>query len=488
MMKTIQQKIWMLVAIVLLVMIAIWLTLTYYNQKTQDQYNDILQRYLEMNEVTLASQLVITNLNNFLIDPSFDNERKLSSSTNAVLSAQSSAADLRNEENDFKLTSYMNLIDSFLETVERAVSYQNAGDADSSGAQFSEANRISNYISEMTLSIIDSELKAYESFYRDIIIKSDELNQLGIWLLLLMTSILLFLAYVFSLSITRPIHQLRNAADELSKGRFDLPIKVDSNDEISFLARTFDNMRVSINKLFDETQLKAQLELELQENKLLLQESQLRILQNQINPHFLFNTLNTLSKKAYLEGSEETSDLLVSVAGLFRYNLKRTDRPVTLYEEIIVLKQYMEIQKARFPDRLYFHIDVDDSCLHYEMPGLTLQPLIENAVIHAIEPQEEGGDIWFRVIEHDAMIRIEIEDSGGGMTEDKRQQLLEGAIMPENGHSTSIGFGNVMKRLALFYNSETIVSIESEEGIGTKIMLDLPKTRGIEDAGETIDR
>ncbi len=487
-MKTIQQKIWMLVAIVLSVMIAIWLTLTFYNQKTQDQYNDILQRYLEMNEVTNASQLVITDLNNFLIDPSNKNESKLNNSTQEVFSAQKSVADLRNVDNDFILTSYINLIDSFIETVERSVTYQNAGDADSSVAQFSEANRISNYISEMTLLIIDSELKSYELFYRDIIKKSDELNQLGIWLLLLMTSFLLFLAYLFSLSITRPIHQLRNAADELSKGRFEMPIKVDSNDEISFLARTFDNMRVSINKLFDETQLKAQLEMELQENKLLLQESQLRILQSQINPHFLFNTLNTLSKKAYLEGSEETSDLLVNVAGLFRYNLKRMDRPVTLYEEVVVLKQYMEIQKARFPDRLYFHLEVDESCLHFEMPGLTLQPLIENAVIHAIEPLEEGGHIWFRIVDHGDIVRIEIEDSGGGMSLDKRQQLLDGAIMPENGHSTGIGFSNVMKRLTLFYGIETIVSIESEEGSGTKIILQLPKTGGIGNADETIDR
>ncbi len=487
-MKTIQQKIWMLVAIVLSVMIAIWLTLTFYNQKTQDQYNDILQRYLEMNEVTNASQLVITDLNNFLIDPSNKNESKLNNSTQEVFSAQKSVADLRNVDNDFILTSYINLIDSFIETVERSVTYQNAGDADSSVAQFSEANRISNYISEMTLLIIDSELKSYELFYRDIIKKSDELNQLGIWLLLLMTSFLLFLAYLFSLSITRPIHQLRNAADELSKGRFEMPIKVDSNDEISFLARTFDNMRVSINKLFDETQLKAQLEMELQENKLLLQESQLRILQSQINPHFLFNTLNTLSKKAYLEGSEETSDLLVNVAGLFRYNLKRIDRPVTLYEEVVVLKQYMEIQKARFPDRLYFHLEVDESCLHFEMPGLTLQPLIENAVIHAIEPLEDGGHIWFRIVDHIDIVRIEIEDSGGGMSLDKRQQLLDGAIMPVNGHSTGIGFSNVMKRLTLFYGIETIVSIESEEGSGTKIILQLPKTGGIGNADETIDR
>ena len=143
-----------------------------------------------------------------------------------------------------------------------------------------------------------------------------------------------------------------------------------SNDEIAFLAKTFDEMRININDLIVEIQQKAQLEHELQQSKLLLKESQFKSLQSQINPHFLFNTLNTLSKKAYLDGAEETSDLIVSVAGLLRYNLKRIDRSVTLFEEVVVLNQYMEIQKARFTDRLQFKSDIDESCLHVKIPGL----------------------------------------------------------------------------------------------------------------------
>ncbi len=134
----------------------------------------------------------------------------------------------------------------------------------------------------------------------------------------------------------------------------------------------FDRMRLNINNLISEIQQKAELEKELQQNKLLLQESQLLSLQSQINPHFLFNTLDTLSKKAYMEGSEETSDLLASVAGLLRYNLKRLDRSVTLYEEVNVLRQYMEIQKARFTERLRFTEEIDESCLYVQVPGLNL--------------------------------------------------------------------------------------------------------------------
>src|SRR5690606_16254769 len=186
------------------------------------------------------------------------------------------------------------------------------------------------------------------------------LVKLAIWMILLTSLLLLIATYWFSLSITRPIQQLTVAASELSKGKFDKEITVKTNDEISFLAKTFDHMRNNINNLIQQMKEKAKLERELQQNKIILQESHFRSLQSQINPHFLFNTLNTLSKKAYLEGSEEISDLLVSVADLLRYNLKQIDRSVTLRDELMIVKQYMEIQKARFTDRLQLQEDIDE--------------------------------------------------------------------------------------------------------------------------------
>jgi sensor histidine kinase YesM len=334
---------------------------------------------------------------------------------------------------------------------------------------------ISNYISEMTLTLLDTELKTHDKFYRSIIERSGEVIKLGMWLLLLITFVLILITYWFSLGITRPVLKLTQAANELSNGKFDVEIKVETNDEIAFLARTFDRMRNNINNLISEIKNKAQLERELQENKILLQESQFRSLQSQINPHFLFNTLNTLSKKAYLEGSEETSDLLVSVAGLLRYNLKQIDRSVTLYEEVAVLKQYMDIQKARFTERLKLYLDVDEDCLSVRIPALTLQPIIENAVIHAIEPREEGGIIWFRVKDGEDMITIEIEDDGKGMDKKKIQQILEENTMEMEGHSTGIGFSNVVKRLRLFYGYDHVIDILSDKGNGTKVVLYIQK-------------
>ncbi|WML50554.1 sensor histidine kinase [Neobacillus sp. PS3-34] len=479
-MNRIQRKIWMLATIVLFIMAAIWITLTYYNQKTQNQYNDILQRYIRLNEVTTASQQMIMDLNNYLIKPSPANLEQFALSKEKIRNAKYDVFVLRNAENDFALTNYINLIDSLIETTDRSIMFQSEKETEASAKEFSEATRISKYISEMTLTLLDTELKTYDRFYRGIIEQSVEIKKLGIWLMLLITFLLLVITYWFSLSITRPVLKLTQAANELSRGRFDLQIEVKSNDEISFLAKTFDRMRININNLISEIQEKAQLERELQQNKLLLQESQLRSLQSQINPHFLFNTLNTLSKKAYLEGSEETSELLVSVAGLLRYNLKRIDRSVTLYEEIIVLQQYMDIQMARFTERLQFHMEIDESCMHVELPSLTLQPIVENAVIHGIEPKEEGGVIWFRIIDGADRVTIEIEDDGLGIPEHKIQQILEEHNIQTEGHSTGIGFSNVVKRLRLFYGYEDVIDIESGKGHGTKVVLKIPKIRRTE--------
>jgi len=475
-MTSIQRKIWMLAAVVLFIMVAIWMTLTYYNQKTQNQYNDILQRYLRMNEVTSASQQTVTALYNYRNKPTEANLGLLDRSKEALRKARIGVMDVRNADNEFAITNYMNLIDSLLEATDRSVLFQSEQESEDSENAFSEATRISKYISEMTLTLIDTELKTYDRFYRGIIEQSAELKKLGVWLLLTITVLMLLFTYGFSLSITRPIQKLTQAAKELSRGRFDLKVEVKSNDEISFLAKMFERMRININNLISEIQQKAQLERELQQNKLLLQESQLRSLQSQINPHFLFNTLDTLSKKAYLEGSEETSDLLASVAGLLRYNLKRLDRSVTLYEEVRVLRQYMEIQKARFTDRLRFEADIDDSCLHVQIPGLTLQPIVENAVIHAIEPSEEGGTIRFRVIDGEACVKIEIADDGPGMSELKVKQILEEQPVETEGHSTGIGFSNVVRRLRLFYGTDDIMEIASSPE-GTKVVLQIPKTR-----------
>jgi len=490
-MNGIQRKIMSLSVIVLFIMVIIWVVLTYYNQKTQEQYNEVLQRYLRMNEITNLSQQSVADLNVYLSQPSATTKSAFNGATARLLNAKAGLSTLRTANNSFTLTNYMHMIESLVEAEQLSVMFQGQNNNELSSARFEEATRIHTYISETTLSLIDQDLKTYDRFYRDIMVQSSMLKRLGIWLLTFLTVTLLLFAYWFSRSITRPIQQLTVAARELARGKFDNRIEIRSNDEISFLARTFDRMRVNINGLISEMQQKAQLELELQESRLLLKESQLRSLQSQINPHFLFNTLDTLSKKAYLDGSEETSDLIASVAGLLRYNLRRLDRSVTLAEELNVVLKYIEIQQARFTDRLTFRQQIDHTLLDVRMPCLTLQPIIENAVIHAVEPLEEGGTIIFRVMKEGDSVRIEVEDSGEGMAPELAKRIVEEQTLEEPaaiGHSTGIGFSNVVRRLRLFTGRDDVIEIVSVVPHGTKISLKIPLAGRREELAEAHDR
>lgn len=479
-MNRIQRKILMMSAIVLFIMATIWFVLTYYNQKTQEQYNDILQRYLRMNEVTDRSHQTIIALNDYLQKPTTLKRDTLDESKQRLMLAKLQSVSLSNHDNAFTLTSYINMIDSLVESADLSVMFLEQKMLEQSTEKFEEATRIDKYIAETTITLIDKEVRTYDTFYRKIIEQSAEMKQLGLLLFSLITLMLLLYTYWFSHSITRPINELTMAARELSRGKFDNKIAIHSNDEISFLAKTFDRMRVNINHLISEIQQKAQLERELQESKLLLKESQLISLQSQINPHFLFNTLNTLSKKAYLDGSEDTSDLIANVAGLLRYNLRRLDRAVTLEEELSVTLKYIEIQTARFTDRLRFQQEVDESCLQLQLPCLTLQPIIENAVIHAVEPLEEGGMISLRIYAEGERVMIEIKDDGLGMSQEKVKQMLnESSVSDGTGHSTGIGFSNVVKRLRLFVGEEDVIDIESTPNLGTKITIKIPMVRSV---------
>jgi len=478
-MNTIQKKIYTLVAVVVCSMVVIWIALTYYNQKMQHQYNDILQRYLQMNEVSALSRELVTSLNNYIQSPSTDKLTELDNERSLLWQAKLQIAQLKNDGNIFTLTNYLNLIDSLIDSTDRSIRFLHENNKEEALNDFSDATRLSTYISEMTLTLFDTELKTYDQFYRDMIKQSELLNKLGLTMIAMITCILLLFTYLFSYSITRPIYKLTQAARELSRGRFDVAVEIGGNDEISFLAKTFDRMRINMNNLFSEIQHKAQLERELQTNKLLLQESQLLSLQSQIHPHFLFNTLDTLSKKVYLEGLEETSDLIASVARLLRYSLKRLDRPVTLYEEVMILREYMLIQRTRFTERLRYIEYIDEGCLYVQLPGLTLQPIIENAVIHAVEPLEHGGTITLNITDATDHVAVEITDEGMGMSDERIQQILAGNERKHDGHSTGIGFSNVVKRLRLFYGKENVIHIDSEEGKGTSVRLMLPKNRGV---------
>ena len=286
------------------------------------------------------------------------------------------------------------------------------------------------------------------------------------------------LALWISGGITKPISLLSKAAKEISKGNLSGDdIKITTKDELKPLTETFNQMRTNLRQLVTEIKQKSELDK-------LLKELELRSLQNQINPHFLFNTLNTVSKMAYLEEAEQTSRLIVSVAALLRYNLGDLNKASTLREEVRIVKEYFFIQQTRFGERIEFVTDIDESCLDIEIPSLILQPLVENAFIHGVESYEENAEIRLHIYRQRDRVYVEVIDNGDGMDGATKKRLLtyvegteaEEIYEPEKskGHSTGIGVKNVIRRLQLYYKRDDIVEIESELKKGTNFRLTIP--------------
>ncbi|RHW42856.1 sensor histidine kinase [Neobacillus notoginsengisoli] len=441
------------------------------SQESGDQYNALLQRFFLLNDLSMSSRNVYDSLNAYLLDSSPEKAQNYWANREKLKDLQAHLG--YQMEHDTAVKNYYYLIESFLEECAGLHNSYNRKEAAVFSGQLTELSRISMYIQEATLSLINNELTNYQTFYKDMHRKNELFKTIGISIFTASILLSILFALWFSNGITRPITLLSKAAREISSGKFDgADVKSMTKDELRFLTETFNNMRRNIHRLILEIKQKSELDA-------LLKEMELKSLQNQINPHFLFNTLNTVSKMAYIEGAEKTSDLIDSVGALLRYNLGNLDKPTTLKDEVSVVQEYFFIQQTRFGDRVQFKKDIDETCLSLPIPILTLQPIVENAFIHGVESYESDALLSLHVYRRAGSVVVEVIDNGVGMDEWTKKRLLQPdgglpASQKPSGHVTGLGLQNVIKRLQLFYGQETIIEIDSKLGEGTSVRLLLP--------------
>jgi len=338
-----------------------------------------------------------------------------------------------------------------------------------------EAQQLASFISQECYTLIGLELSSYQDRYNIILQQVANMRVAGIVLLLSMLLLSLWLAYIISKSISTPIQQLVTTAEGISQGNLDQQItQYHKKSDFYSLANAFTHM---------QTALKEQIATEKQalEKDKQLKEMELEVLKSQINPHFLFNSLNVVSKLALIEGAEQTSDLTVAISNLLRYNLKQLDTPVPLRDEVKHANDYVYIQQARYRDRVQFQLDIDQNQLDTTVPVLTLQPILENIFVHGIEQLEHGARITLRIYGDDQYTWITISDNGKGMDEETVEQLLQyqqgfrSSKPAPTGQSTGLGTHNVFRRLQLLYGDQHGVEIESRLGEGTAITLRIPR-------------
>ncbi|SNX54714.1 PocR ligand-binding domain-containing protein [Thermoanaerobacterium sp. RBIITD] len=208
----------------------------------------------------------------------------------------------------------------------------------------------------------------------------------------------------------------------------------------------------------------------------LLKNTELKALESQINPHFLFNTLNTIARMALIENASQTEELIYDLSDILRYSLKNIDQLVDIETEIGNIKKYLFIQNIRYGDRISYSIEISDEILKAQIPVMTLQPLVENSIIHGLEGKVENGFIKINGYRDNNFAIIEIIDNGSGIPKNILNNLLQENKKVDSS-STGLGIQNVDSRIKHFFTNDCGLKIESITGKGTKVLIKIPFIR-----------
>ncbi len=271
---------------------------------------------------------------------------------------------------------------------------------------------------------------------------------------------------VISTSITRPIKILKDSMKEVEKGRFDnANIEVIRDDEIGSLNKSFNIMTREIQKLMEENVYE-------QKQK---RKSELKALQAQINPHFLYNTLDAIIWMAEGNKNREVILMTSSLAKLLRQSISNEKEVTTIENEVTYIKSYLTIQKMRYKDKLEFSIDVEKDIYQNEIVKLVLQPLVENAIYHGIKFLDTLGMLQIKGYSLGNDLIIKISDNGKGMSEEALLHIFDEHKI--NYKSNGVGVYNVQMRLQLYYGKNYGISYESVLGKGTTATITIPKRK-----------
>lgn len=283
---------------------------------------------------------------------------------------------------------------------------------------------------------------------------------------------LMFILILISLinrDIDKPIKSLIKHMKKLEAGRFSDKIEEDRDDEFGKVYVAYNNMTVEIEKLIQE----------LYQEKLVKREMELKILQEKINPHFLYNTLDTINWIAMENQVEDISKMVIALSTMYRKTFNRGRDLISIEDVMTSISCYLEIQQIRYGESFVFEIDCAEDTKQLEILNLIIQTLVENAIIHGMEGKKENGKILIRTRKEDEFLSIEVTDNGMGIDEEKLH-LIQASIS-STGMESESGLRNVQKRIKLYYGSQYGIQIDSEKGSGTSVWVKIPVIKASND-------
>ena len=372
---------------------------------------------------------------------------------------------------------------NYLKVSEEAVKAKRGRDVQTYGERYEEAGKIKEYLNGYISSLNNIQFQGNSNNYlllQNSLYYMEVVGTIMFFVVVLCDTIMVVM---MTRRLTKPLKILSGRAKEVTAGDLSVDIPVfRTGDEVESLSKAFDKMMGSIREYVEAQRVSMEKENEMRENELktqtLLKDAQLKYLQSQINPHFLFNTLNAGMQLAMIEDADKTALFIENMAEFFRYNLSRINEDATLADEIRLVDHYIYILNVRFAGDIHYKKEIEPGLENVLVPSMILQPLVENAVQYGIRGVEWEGWVTLRFWQEAGTVYIEVADNGRGMSQELIERVLRGENVKnkKNSKSNGIGIYNVLERLQMYYTTEDVLEIESDgEGKGTRFTLKIPK-------------
>ena len=372
------------------------------------------------------------------------------------------------------------MLDTYLKTADEAVQAKRGRNIDEYTAKYNECTRIKDYLNTYIYSVNNEQFRTNSENYMALVnsLRYTEIMSMLIFAVASVMNVLLII--ILTSTITRPLTRLSSKAEEIiSAGSPENiePLEVRSGDEVGKVTMAFNEMLASIKDYIARIRTQLITQSEMKEKNLLmethLKDAQLKYLQSQINPHFLFNTLNAGAQLAMMEGADRTVEYIRNMADFFRYNVKKSSETVKLSEEIELVDSYMYILNVRFAGEMLFEKDIDESLLNVMVPSMIIQPLVENSIKYGIKDLEPGeGKVTLSVYREDGYACIRVSDNGIGTDEEIIEKIMNHEKKPSE--TRGVGITNVMSRLDLYYNNKEVFEMKSRKNEGTHVTIKIP--------------
>jgi two-component system sensor histidine kinase YesM len=287
------------------------------------------------------------------------------------------------------------------------------------------------------------------------------LRMYTVYVAIILILISIIISYFITVRITRPIQKLTKATKKIGEGIFDIKIQEEGSSEFKELIHKFNGMNDKIQKLIEENY----------ESKIKEKEAEITALNLQLDPHFMYNTLNLINLISTENGQDEISEMIMSLSTMLKYTVKNQKDIVPFKEDFEYLKGYIYLMTKRFEGKFTVEYDVEEKLNNYSAPKFLMQPFVENSLVHGFNSIKKGGILRIHCWIEEMNRYFCIEDNGNGMSEEKILELS----CPETG---SVGMNNVDKRIKIIYGDTYGIKIESELGSFTRVIIKLPLEKG----------